>query len=170
MFNGMVKSFKTYMTNHFFDRDVIDEIITKATESYSNMINNLKENYSNDILGGVLKAKTQLISCFDNVNAVIAKLAGTMRLNEFIGNYSFTFKNASDGEANRLNKLVSSQKLVVDSVIDASTMNTMFDCYNKETRQSAQFSEDMIPGYKLTPVFKGVESNAEKNEYSAKID
>ncbi|MCQ3908690.1 MAG: hypothetical protein MJ200_04055 [Mycoplasmoidaceae bacterium] len=170
MFNGMVKSFKTYMTNHFFDRDVIDEVIKKATESYDEMINNLKESYSNDILGGVLKAKTQLISCFVSINTVIAKLAGTMRLNEFMGNYTFTFKNASDGEANRLNKLVSSQKLVVDSVISTDTMNTMFDCYNKETRQSAQFSEDMIPGYKLAPVFKGVEANAEKNEYSAKID
>ncbi len=166
IYNGMAKSMRTYMESSKFAPTFISKILTESRAKFDAIEKNLKAKYGNDALGGMIEAKKQIITCFEDTNDEIALVSATQRLADFADEYHFEY--IEESEENRLDQL----NLKEDQVIDTATMNKLFKITKKSDPDKLITFEPnkMIPMFTIVPKLKKIQDDKAANVHMLYID
>lgn len=178
MFKGIQNSFIKYMESSGFDDDQIDFVIEQSNKSFNNLMNGeidgnqfgLRYKYK-DPLAALIEAKSQILSCFTEVNDGIALLGASNQLNEFLKTYQISYE-VHENEDNTFDKLFD-KGILVEGTDLSPYMASIFSI--KDTlhpdRVISKFEPNkMIPGYTVTPKIRTIVTNKYTNKYEIHID
>ncbi|MCQ2957262.1 MAG: hypothetical protein MJ233_05620 [Mycoplasmoidaceae bacterium] len=101
----MSDSMEAYMKSigvHQSDRDAI---LRSARHDYNSRLKPQYVANYNDILLGITKAKTDLFSCFADVNEDIGLIAATTRLKDFLSTHKVEYDFYKEDSSNKLDML-----------------------------------------------------------------
>ncbi len=168
IYNGMAKSMRTYMESSKLAPTFISKILTESRARFDTIEKNLKAKYGNDALGGMIEAKKQIVTCFEDANDEIALVSASQRLADFADEYQFDY--IEDSKDNRLDEIVG--QLEVNKPINDTLMRKLFTITKKSDPGVPVYFEcdKMIPMFTVTPTLKSIQQNKANNTFSLSID
>ncbi|MCQ3909004.1 MAG: hypothetical protein MJ200_05855 [Mycoplasmoidaceae bacterium] len=154
------------MKNSGMSPSQINAILEDANNNFIETKKTLTTKYT-DALAALIKAKRLMAVVFADVNKDIGLLAATIRLQDFLENYVVAYNES--GTDNKLD-LLQKEKDFIKGADLTNYMGRIFTIKNAHTGETVQFTNDLIPGYKLTPTLDKIESNLKTNQHSIAID
>ncbi len=171
IYNGMSRSLRTYMESNKLSPTFISKILTESRARFDTIEKNLKAKYGNDALGGMIEAKKQIITCFEDANDEIALVSSTQRLADFFDEYQFEF-DSNEQENNCLDTFTK-EELSVDQPISDGVMNRLFKITKKSQPEIEDItfeSNKMIPMFTIIPKLKEIQDDKVSNTHVLSID
>ncbi|MCQ3908814.1 MAG: hypothetical protein MJ200_04790 [Mycoplasmoidaceae bacterium] len=148
-YNGLRVATKTYLINHGVSEPKAELQMKGCDKNFDKLMADISKEYSYDPFMGVIKSQGALIALFNANNAEAALVASINRLNEFVQQYTFEFRDNAPSYAYYDNlKLY----LTVGDDIPDTVMNEVFEMKENQTGDPSTFDRyKTAPGYVLTP-------------------
>lgn len=191
-----LESYQIYMSNLELSDDEKTNFIDKFSTSFDEILVDCIK-HSSDMAIILLELKSRLIECCSELNDECTLAATYSVLKQFLNDYKFIVKDESvlkqkqclwdelidkalDGDFidSSAIEIIPNQK--VNKPIKASFINNIFDLKSTNNIRKnytltannllTSYSNDIIPGYTLTPVLVTMDEDIYSNEYNINID
>ncbi len=77
------------MLNSDMSPVTIDRVLKDARNNFNSLKQELKSQFANDALSGIIYGKEKMVTCFESVNDEIALVSSCIRLKDFMEQYIF---------------------------------------------------------------------------------
>lgn len=170
-YDGFRDSNEIYMRNLRMSEENIARVLKSADDRFSKIMVEVQSTYRNDPLSGLMNGMPKLLTCFEDTNLDIAALSACERLKDFLGKYTFVFKDDYPGDGNRYDVLRPELLTCLNKPIKDDLMNKMFYCVEAKTGHKINFKADeTIPMCRISPILHSLNENEYTNTYTISID